>query len=255
MLADPRAFPAGTVSAWWFKRIGRRADQGYSSIGSMRSHGFGSTVEDYGAPGQRCLLGHGDQTRPGAWGSKGYPVFTRKAHYGHQLHGLRQVARKLLGHDATGSTRNSRPIMRPFDVRRFSTWPARRPSISFEFQRLHGMGEALHEHGQAKRSGHTLPDLCARSDAHSDLLAYLVRRLLENGANSSSFVNQIVDLEDHITQRPSRATRSRSPRKPRATPERFVITDSRLPSELFGSTTTEQRKAIDLDRPGRASCG
>ncbi|MEM7045891.1 MAG: bifunctional proline dehydrogenase/L-glutamate gamma-semialdehyde dehydrogenase PutA, partial [Pseudomonadota bacterium] len=63
---------------------------------------------------------------------------------------------------------------------------------SFEFQRLHGMGEALHhivksEHGTRCR-------IYAPCGPHKDLLAYLVRRLLENGANSS-FVNQVVDEE------------------------------------------------------------
>jgi RHH-type transcriptional regulator, proline utilization regulon repressor / proline dehydrogenase / delta 1-pyrroline-5-carboxylate dehydrogenase len=60
---------------------------------------------------------------------------------------------------------------------------------AFEFQRLHGMGEALHDivlkdHGSKCR-------IYAPVGTHRDLLAYLVRRLLENGANSS-FVNQIV---------------------------------------------------------------
>lgn len=61
---------------------------------------------------------------------------------------------------------------------------------SYEFQRLHGMGESLHErvHQQHK----TRCRIYAPVGAHRDLLAYLVRRLLENGANSS-FVNQIVD--------------------------------------------------------------
>ncbi|MCP5373702.1 MAG: bifunctional proline dehydrogenase/L-glutamate gamma-semialdehyde dehydrogenase PutA [Hyphomicrobiales bacterium] len=62
----------------------------------------------------------------------------------------------------------------------------------FEFQRLHGMGEGLHEvlradHGRRCR-------IYAPVGVHKDLLAYLVRRLLENGANSS-FVNQIVDAD------------------------------------------------------------
>lgn len=60
----------------------------------------------------------------------------------------------------------------------------------FEFQRLHGMGESLHH---AVLSGQqTRCRIYAPVGAHQDLLAYLVRRLLENGANSS-FVNQIVD--------------------------------------------------------------
>lgn len=61
---------------------------------------------------------------------------------------------------------------------------------AFEFQRLHGMGEALH---QIARDKHGIRcRIYAPVGAHRDLLAYLVRRLLENGANSS-FVNQIVD--------------------------------------------------------------
>lgn len=61
---------------------------------------------------------------------------------------------------------------------------------AFEFQRLHGMGEALHD---TVLKGHgTRCRIYAPVGAHKDLLAYLVRRLLENGANSS-FVNQIVD--------------------------------------------------------------
>ena len=60
----------------------------------------------------------------------------------------------------------------------------------FEFQRLHGMGEALHEAVLTAKA--TRCRIYAPVGAHRDLLAYLVRRLLENGANSS-FVNQIVD--------------------------------------------------------------
>ncbi|MFC3286122.1 bifunctional proline dehydrogenase/L-glutamate gamma-semialdehyde dehydrogenase PutA [Litchfieldella rifensis] len=61
---------------------------------------------------------------------------------------------------------------------------------SFEFQRLHGMGESLHH--IVKQSEGTRCRIYAPVGAHRDLLAYLVRRLLENGANSS-FVNQVVD--------------------------------------------------------------
>ena len=61
---------------------------------------------------------------------------------------------------------------------------------TFEFQRLHGMGEALHD--IILKSEGTRCRIYAPVGAHRDLLAYLVRRLLENGANSS-FVNQIVD--------------------------------------------------------------
>ncbi|MFV0333697.1 MAG: bifunctional proline dehydrogenase/L-glutamate gamma-semialdehyde dehydrogenase PutA [Tropicimonas sp.] len=60
----------------------------------------------------------------------------------------------------------------------------------FEFQRLHGMGERLHDIVLKEAGGHCR--IYAPCGAHRDLLAYLVRRLLENGANSS-FVHQIVD--------------------------------------------------------------
>ena len=63
-------------------------------------------------------------------------------------------------------------------------------SQAFEFQRLHGMGEALHQ--VVLEQDKTKCRIYAPVGAHRDLLAYLVRRLLENGANSS-FVNQIVD--------------------------------------------------------------
>ncbi|MDD2867417.1 bifunctional proline dehydrogenase/L-glutamate gamma-semialdehyde dehydrogenase PutA [Neomegalonema sp.] len=60
----------------------------------------------------------------------------------------------------------------------------------FEFQRLHGMGERLHDILLKETGGRCR--IYAPVGAHRDLLAYLVRRLLENGANSS-FVHQIVD--------------------------------------------------------------
>lgn len=63
---------------------------------------------------------------------------------------------------------------------------------AFEFQRLHGMGERLHDIVLTDRG--TRCRIYAPVGAHRDLLAYLVRRLLENGANSS-FVNQIVNEE------------------------------------------------------------
>ena len=62
--------------------------------------------------------------------------------------------------------------------------------VRFEFQRLHGMGERLHDIVLNDSRGRCR--IYAPVGAHRDLLAYLVRRLLENGANSS-FVHQIVD--------------------------------------------------------------
>jgi RHH-type proline utilization regulon transcriptional repressor/proline dehydrogenase/delta 1-pyrroline-5-carboxylate dehydrogenase len=64
---------------------------------------------------------------------------------------------------------------------------------SFELQRLHGMGEALHREVAATTAVGTR--VYAPVGSHRDLLAYLVRRLLENGANSS-FVNRLADPDE-----------------------------------------------------------
>ncbi|HET9640283.1 MAG TPA: L-glutamate gamma-semialdehyde dehydrogenase [Allosphingosinicella sp.] len=63
-------------------------------------------------------------------------------------------------------------------------------SRDFEFQRLHGMGEGLYE-SLVREQGYQTR-IYAPVGGHRDLLAYLVRRLLENGANSS-FVHQLAD--------------------------------------------------------------
>ncbi len=60
---------------------------------------------------------------------------------------------------------------------------------NFEFQRLHGMGEGLHD--QVLENGANV-SVYAPVGTHQDLLPYLVRRLLENGANSN-FVHQLLD--------------------------------------------------------------
>jgi RHH-type proline utilization regulon transcriptional repressor/proline dehydrogenase/delta 1-pyrroline-5-carboxylate dehydrogenase len=66
----------------------------------------------------------------------------------------------------------------------------------YEFQRLHGMGEALHEIHRGL--GGVATRIYAPVGSHEDLLAYLVRRLLENGANTS-FVNRLADGEAPIS--------------------------------------------------------
>ena len=71
---------------------------------------------------------------------------------------------------------------------------------TFEFQRLHGMGEPLHdevvgENGLIKRPCR----IYAPVGGHEDLLAYLVRRLLENGANTS-FINRLADDEAPVSE-------------------------------------------------------
>ncbi len=109
---------------------------------------------------------------------------------------------------------------------------------SFEFQRLHGMGEALYDHvlaGNAHRCR-----VYAPVGQHRDLLAYLVRRLLENGANSS-FVNQIFDAARtpaEISGDPFAAAAAGLPRPARI----------RRASELFAPARRNSR-GWDLDDP------
>jgi len=120
-------------------------------------------------------------------GMEGFPVFTDKA-----ATDISYIAnaRKLLGMTdriyPQFATHNAHTVAAILHMAREMGQGAER----FEFQRLHGMGEVLHkivmaEHGTRCR-------IYAPVGAHKDLLAYLVRRVLENGANSS-FVNQIVD--------------------------------------------------------------
>ena len=116
-------------------------------------------------------------------GLDGFPVFTRKAStdisYIACARKLLVMTDRLYPQFATHNAHSVAAVLEMADDK-----------SRFEFQRLHGMGEALHdavlnEHGSRCR-------IYAPVGAHRDLLAYLVRRLLENGANSS-FVNQIVD--------------------------------------------------------------
>ncbi len=69
-------------------------------------------------------------------------------------------------------------------------WATQQGRTDFEFQRLHGMGEGLFE--RLVREQGLRCRTYAPVGGHRDLLAYLVRRLLENGANSS-FVHQLAD--------------------------------------------------------------
>ena len=117
------------------------------------------------------------------FGLDGYPVYTRKI--------ATDVAylccaRKLLGMTdriyPQFATHNAHTVAAVLEMAE--------DKDAFEFQRLHGMGEVMHS-GVLKSEG-TRCRIYAPVGAHRDLLAYLVRRMLENGANSS-FVNQIVN--------------------------------------------------------------
>ncbi len=102
----------------------------------------------------------------------------------------------------------------------------------FEFQRLHGMGEELYEQvidgGNAGAEARPACRVYAPVGPHEDLLPYLVRRLLENGANTS-FVNRILDErlppQQIILDPVAEADRTHPAAEPRIA----------LPEHLFGS--------------------
>ena len=114
-----------------------------------------------------------------------YPVFTRKAHS--DLSYQVCANRLLMWRDhlyAQFATHNAYTIAMVLELLHGDT-------SDMEFQRLHGMGELLYQN-LSEDSGKPLPlRVYAPVGAHRDLLPYLVRRLLENGANSS-FVNQFL---------------------------------------------------------------
>jgi RHH-type transcriptional regulator, proline utilization regulon repressor / proline dehydrogenase / delta 1-pyrroline-5-carboxylate dehydrogenase len=147
-----------------------------------------------------------------------YPVFTRKA-----MTDLNYVAcaQRLLA-------------LRPRIFPQFATHNALTVATvlelagresGFEFQRLHGMGEALYA-----RLSEDFPALAYRTYApvgsHRDLLAYLVRRLLENGANSS-FV--AIAADDTVPV----ATLLRRPADIIGSPENARHPNIRLPRDLY----------------------
>ncbi|MBB4287850.1 bifunctional proline dehydrogenase/L-glutamate gamma-semialdehyde dehydrogenase PutA [Roseospira goensis] len=166
--------------------------------------GFGVVVQSYGPRGRPvidwvlALADHLDRRvmvrlvkgaywdaeikRAQVLGLAGYPVFTRKA--ASDVAYLAAARRLLARPDRIYpqfATHNAQTAAAVLEIA---------GDTPFEFQRLHGMGEALHallhdRHGRACR-------IYAPVGVHEDLLAYLVRRILENGANSS-FVNQILD--------------------------------------------------------------
>ncbi len=124
-----------------------------------------------------------------------YPIFTRKA--------ATDVSYLACARDMLTS-RNLFPAFASHNALTVATileWVGERRD--FEFQRLHGMGEGLYER-LVREEGYACRTY-APVGGHRELLAYLVRRLLENGANSS-FVHQLADpgvTEDDLLADPA----------------------------------------------------
>lgn len=112
---------------------------------------------------------------------------------------------------------------------------------AFEFQRLHGMGEEVYDALHALEGNQRTPvRIYAPVGGHKELLAYLVRRLLENGANTS-FVNRMGDAgipAEELVGDPVAELAALSPRRNPAIP---------LPKDIFGKR--QNSAGVDLSDP------
>ncbi|MDA0151017.1 bifunctional proline dehydrogenase/L-glutamate gamma-semialdehyde dehydrogenase PutA [Vibrio sp. Makdt] len=129
-------------------------------------------------------------------GFDNYPVYTRK-----EATDVAYLAcaRYLLSPSVRG---NIFPQFASHNAHTVSAIAVMTDHKDFEFQRLHGMGDSLYNH--AMEAYQQSVRIYAPVGSHKDLLPYLVRRLLENGANSS-FVHRLVDARcpvAELTQHP-----------------------------------------------------
>jgi RHH-type proline utilization regulon transcriptional repressor/proline dehydrogenase/delta 1-pyrroline-5-carboxylate dehydrogenase len=120
-------------------------------------------------------------------GLSSYPVYTRKIYTDVSY---LVCAKKLLA--ATDVIYPQFATHNAHTLASIYSWAQHQRITDYEFQCLHGMGETLYDQVVGKDTLNKPCRIYAPVGSHQTLLAYLVRRLLENGANSS-FVNQIVD--------------------------------------------------------------
>ncbi|PCD00308.1 bifunctional proline dehydrogenase/L-glutamate gamma-semialdehyde dehydrogenase PutA [Halopseudomonas pelagia] len=164
-------------------------------------------------------------------GLDGYPVFTRKE--GTDVSYL-ACARYLLSPLTDGLIYSQFATHNAHTVTCILSMAGQR---AFEFQRLHGMGDALYDTVIEQNS--CAVRIYAPVGAHKDLLPYLVRRLLENGANSS-FVHKLVDKKvpiETLIEHPLVSLRRH------ASPANHRIP---MPADIYG-TERRNSKGINLD--------
>jgi len=165
-------------------------------------------------------------------GMPGYPVYTRKVYT--DVSYLACAQRLLAATDviyAQFATHNAQTLSTIY------TWAKRDGINGYEFQCLHGMGETLYDQVVGSENLDKACRIYAPVGSHETLLAYLVRRLLENGANSS-FVNQIVDESipvDSLITNPIEAARALN-----GVPHNAIA----LPLDMFGA---ERKNSAGID--------
>jgi len=159
-------------------------------------------------------------------GLPAYPVFTHKHHT--DVSYLACARRLLEAPDAIYpqfATHNAATIAAILQM-------AARSGGAFELQRLHGMGEGVYR--EVLKNPTVSCRVYAPVGAHRDLLAYLVRRLLENGANSS-FVHQMADESVRLEELLISPLRLEP------------ISSLPLPQDLFGAHPGARKNSTGLD--------
>jgi len=174
-------------------------------------------------------------------GLEGFPVYTRKVHTDVSY---LACARKLLAAPqavfAQFATHNAHTVAAILAMAGENFYLGQ-----YEFQCLHGMGEPLYEEVVAANGLNRPCRIYAPVGTHETLLAYLVRRLLENGANTS-FVHQINDPRlslDAIVADPVRLARNI---QPLGAPHPKIA----LPRALFGEAR-DNSAGLDLSNEQR----
>jgi RHH-type transcriptional regulator, proline utilization regulon repressor / proline dehydrogenase / delta 1-pyrroline-5-carboxylate dehydrogenase len=163
-------------------------------------------------------------------GLPNYPVFTRKANT--DLSYIACARNMLAAPDAfypQFATHNAHTLATVLEMAGHQR--------EVEFQRLHGMGEALHAKAVGSGGSGVRCRIYAPVGSHEDLLAYLVRRLLENGANTS-FVNRLTDEKAPISEIVADPVRRVAALKSKAHPR------IPLPPRLYGN---ERQAALGVD--------
>jgi len=161
-------------------------------------------------------------------GLPGYPVFTRKN--ATDVAYLANAAKLLSRRDVfypMFATHNAYTVAAIMEL-------AGADQTGFEFQRLHGMGEPLYHQIVGRGAGKYPCRIYAPVGSHQDLLPYLVRRLLENGANTN-FVNRLqndaVPIDDML-QDPAAYMRAQTNKPHPKIP---------LPADLYGDSRKNSR--------------
>ena len=174
-------------------------------------------------------------------GLEGFPVYTRKVHTDVSYIAC---ARKLLGApDAVFpqfATHNAQTLATIYAIAGANFYMGQ-----YEFQCLHGMGEPLYEEVVGREKMNRPCRVYAPVGTHETLLAYLVRRLLENGANTS-FVNRIGDPNIRVDDLIADPVEQVRKTLPIGTPHPSIA----LPRDLFGGKR-QNSAGMDLSNEQR----